>query len=79
MDKGYGNLAASIGPIMKPFTSTFLINFHPLESSMPIRTFRLFRLPMPFMVGKLLTIMCISCKSKEKPVKQARMPTEGLE
>ena len=75
MDKGYGNLAASIGPIMKPFTSTILI----IMGFMPIRTFRMFRLLMPFMVGKLLTIMCVSCKSKEKPVKQARMPTEGLE
>ena len=46
---------------------------------MPIRTFRMFRLPVPFFVGKLWTIMCVSCKSKEKPVKQARMPTEGLE
>ena len=49
MDKGYGNLAASIGPIVKPFTSTVLIVFH----SVPIRTCRMFRLPMPFMVGKL--------------------------
>ena len=53
MDKGYGNLAASIGPIMKPFTSTILMIFHPLKGSMPIRTFRMFRLLMPFMVGKL--------------------------
>ena len=53
MDKGYGNLAARIGPIMKPFTSTILIIFHPLKDSMPIRTFRMFRLPVPFMVGKL--------------------------
>ena len=53
MDKGYGNLAASIGPIMKPFTSTILIIFHPSEGSMPIRTFRMFRLPVTFVVGKL--------------------------
>ena len=53
MDKGYRNLAASIGPIMKPFTSTILMIFHPLKDSMLIRTFRMLSLPMPFMVGKL--------------------------
>ena len=62
MDKGYGNLAASIGPIMKPFTSTILI----IMGFMPIRTFRMFRLPVPFMVGKLSTMMCVSYKSKKK-------------
>ena len=31
------------------------------------------------MVGMLWTIMCVSCKSMDKPVKQARMPTEGFE
>ena len=80
MDKGYGKLAGSTGPIMKPFTITILIIFHPLKGSMPIKTFRMFRLPVPFMVGKLSTMMCVSYKSKKKkPVKQARMPTEGLE
>ena len=53
MDKGYGNLTASIGPTMKPFTSTILIIFHPLKDSMLIRTFRMFWLPMPFKVGEL--------------------------
>ena len=53
MDKGYGNLAASIGPTMKPFTSTILIIFHPLKDSMLIRTFRMFWLPVPFKVGEL--------------------------
>ena len=53
MDKGYRNLATSIGQIMKPFTNTILIIFHPLKDSMLIRTFRMFRLPVPFMVGKL--------------------------
>ena len=51
MDKGYENLAASIGPTMKPFTSTILIIFHPLKDSMLIRTFRMFWLPLPFKVG----------------------------
>ena len=31
------------------------------------------------MVGMLWIIMCVSCKSMDKPAKQARMPTEGLE
>ena len=79
MDKGYGNLAASIGPTMKPFTSTILIIFHPLKDSMLIRTFRMFWLPVPFKVGELWTIMCVNCKSMDKPVKQARKPSEGFE
>ena len=53
MDKGYENLAASIGPIMKPFASTILIIFHPSKGSALIRTFRMLRLPLPFMVGEL--------------------------
>ena len=53
MDKGYGNLAVSVGPIMKPFISTILIIFHPSKGSMLIRTFRMLRLPVPFMVGEL--------------------------
>ena len=54
MDKGYGNLAASIGPIMKPFTNTiYSNNFHPLKDSVLIRTFRMFRFPVPFKVGEL--------------------------
>ena len=53
MDKGYVNLAASIGPIMKLFTNTILIIFHLSKDSMLIRTFRMLRLPVPFMVGEL--------------------------
>ena len=80
MDKGYGHLAASIGPVMKPFTSTiYSNNFHPLKDSMLIRTFRMFWLPVPFKVGELWTIMCVNCKSMDKPVRQARMQTEGFE
>ena len=31
------------------------------------------------MRGVLWTIMCVSCKSMDKPVKQAKMLTERLE
>ena len=31
------------------------------------------------MLGVLWTIMCVSCKSMNKPAKQAKMVTEGLE
>ena len=80
MDKGYGNLAASIGPIMKPFTNTiYSNNFHPLKDSVLIRTFRMFRFPVPFKVVELRTIMCFNSKSMDKPVRQARMLTEGFE
>ena len=51
--QGYGGLAASPGPTMKPFTSTVLITFHPSKGSVLIRTFRMPRLPVPFMVGEL--------------------------
>ena len=30
------------------------------------------------MLGVLWTIVCISCKSMDKPAKQAKMVTEGL-
>ena len=30
-------------------------------------------------IGVLWTITCDSCKRTDKPAKQARMPTEGLE
>ena len=79
MDKGYVNLAASIGPVMKPFTSTILIIFHPSKGSMLIRTFRMLRLPVPFMAGELWAIMYVSCKGMDKPAKQAKMLTERLE
>ena len=48
-----GTWQQALAPIMKPFTSTILIIFHPLKGSMPIRTFRMFRLPVPFMVAEL--------------------------
>jgi len=59
MDKGYGKLTASIGPIMKLFISTIYSNNfsflkgHPIKDSMLIRTFRMFWLPVPFKVGEL--------------------------
>ena len=31
------------------------------------------------MLEVLWTIMCVSCKSMDKPVKQAKLVTEGLE
>ena len=34
MDKRYGNLATSIGPIMKSYTTTILITFNYLKGSM---------------------------------------------
>ena len=42
---------------------------------MLIRTFRILRLPLPFIAGEL----CVSCKGMGKPAKQAKMLTEGLE
>ena len=74
MDKGYVNLAASIGSTMKPFISIFFIKlfFLPLEG---LYIFRMFRLPVSWFV---YNHMC-SCKSLDKPAKQARMLTGWFE
>ena len=64
---------------MKPLTSTSLIIFHPLKGSIPMKTFKMFRLPVPFMVGELWALMCVSYKDMDKPAKQAKMLMERLE
>ena len=58
---------------------SILMIFHPLKDSMLIRTFRMLWLPVPFKVGELWTVMCVNCKSMDKPVRQARKPSEGFE
>ena len=69
MDKGYGNLAASIGSIMKPFTSIILIKlFYPLKC-----------LGFPCHGWDVVNKHMCSCKSLDKPGKQDRMLTEGFE
>ena len=50
MDKGYGNLAASIGSTVKPYTSTTLIVFNSLKGSIFLECFRL---PVSLTVGRL--------------------------
>ena len=45
-----------------PQYSTILIIFHPLKSSVPIRTFRMFWLPVSFTVGRLWTITCVAAR-----------------
>ena len=65
----------SIGLTMKSYTGTTLIVFKSSKSSVFLECFRL---SVSLMVGRLCTIMCVNCKSMDKPVSQARMPTEGL-
>ena len=73
MDKGYSDLAASIGSTMKPFTNIILIKlFHPLKGSVFLEY-----LGFLVMVGMLWIIK--SCKSLDKPAKQARILTGGFE
>ena len=48
MDKGYGNLAASIGLTMKSYTSTTLIVFNSSKGSISLECFRL-----PLSLGRL--------------------------
>ena len=50
MDKGYGHLAANIGPIMKFYTNTTLIVFNSLKGFIFLECFRL---PMSLTVGEL--------------------------
>ena len=66
----------SIGLTMKSYTSTTLIVFNSLKSSVFLECFRL---SVSLMVGRLCTIMCVNCKSMDKPVRQARKPSEGFE
>jgi hypothetical protein len=48
MDKGYGNLAASVGSTVKSYTSTILIVFNASKGSIFLECFRL---PVPLTVG----------------------------
>ena len=74
MDKGYGNLAASIGSTMKPFTSIILIKlFHPWKGSIFLEC-----LGFPCQGWDVVNKHMSSCKSMDKPVKQARMLTGGF-
>ena len=83
MDKEYGNLAASIGSTMKPFTSIilFFIFFHQYyfnKTFSPLEGFYIFRMlgfPVPWFVNNHMH----SCKSLDKPAKQAKMLTGGFE
>ena len=75
MDKGHGNLAASIGSTMKSYTSTTQILFNSLKGSIFLECFRL---PVSHGGEAVNNHMC-SCKSLDKPVRQARKPSEGFE
>jgi len=50
MDKGYGNMVASTGPVMKSYTSTTLIVFNSSKGSIFLEWFRLL---VSLMVGRL--------------------------
>ena len=74
MDKRYGNLAASIGSIMKSYTSTTLIVFNSSKDSIFLEC-----LGFPCHGWDVVNKhMCI-CESLDKPAKQARMLTGGFE
>ena len=75
MDKGYGNLAASIGSTIKPFTSIILIKlFHPSKGSVFLECLGFLCYDWD-VVNKHKS----SCKSLDKPAKQARMLTGWFE
>ena len=71
VDKRYGNLATSIGPIMKSYTSTTLITFNSLKGSM-------FLAFLASHSWEAVNNHMHSCKSLDIPAKQARMLTEGV-
>ena len=75
MDKGYGNLAASIGSTIKHFTSIILIKlFYSSKGSIFLEC-----LGFPCHGWDVVNKhMCI-CESLDKPAKQARMLTGGFE
>ena len=75
MDKGYGNLAASIGSTMKPFTSIILIKlFYPSKGCIFLEC-----LGFPCHGWDVVSKHMCSCKSLNKPAKQARILTGGFE
>ena len=75
IDKGYGNLAASIGSTMKPFISIILIKlFHPSKGSTVLEC-----LGFPCHGWDVVNNRIRSCKSLDEPAKQARMLTGGFE
>ena len=57
------NLAASIGSTMKHLTSSILIIFNSSKGSTFLECFKL---PVPLMVGRLKTIICIVVKVRIK-------------
>ena len=75
MDKGYGDLAASIGSTMKPFTSIILIKlFYPSKGSIFLECLG-FLCQGWDVVNKHMR----RYKSLDKPAKQARMLTGVFE
>ena len=76
MDKGYGNLAAGIGPIMKSYTSTTLIVFNSLKGSIFLECFRQAS-RVSYGWEAVNNHMC-SCKSLDKPGRQAKSHQRGL-
>ena len=75
MDKGYGNLAASIGSTMTSFTSIILIKlFQALKGSIFLEC-----LGFPCHGWDVVNNRIRSCKSLDEPAKQARMLTGGFE
>ena len=71
MDKTYGNLAISIGQIMKSYISTTLITFNSLKGSM-------FLAFLASHSWEAVNNHMRSCKSLDKPAEQARMLTEAV-
>ena len=74
MDKGYGNLAASIGLTVKSYTSTIPIVFNSLKGSIFLEC-----LGFPCHGWDVVNNHMRSCKSLDKPAKQARMLTGEFE
>ena len=75
MGRAYGNLAASIGSTRKLFTSSILIIFNSSKDYI-VRMFQASRASRGW--EAVNNHMC-SCRSLNKPVRQARKSSEGFE
>ena len=68
-------MAASIGSTNETLNQSYSNDF---DSSETPTFLGYFKLPVPLAVRRLQTITCTAVKSSDKPVREARKPSEGF-
>ena len=68
-------LAASIGSTNETFNQSYSNDFDSSEASTFLGCFKL---PVPLTVGEAANSYMLSSKSPDKPIRQARKPSEGF-